>query len=135
MSAEFFKIFLVGAQLLYLSRHSGVFVAISTIEFDLLLPVFFDFAGDVFEEVFGPLFEVIVHVDVVAVRMADLPEAVHVELADKGGKIAMFEVNGEDVFCKFADGVYAEGVTRGCPAYYLGIVSVLLYSINTSIIS
>lgn len=69
-------------------------MAVASIDFDLFFLILFDFASDVFEEVLGPLLEVVVHIHVVAVRMADFSEAVHVELAYKRGKVAMLEVDG-----------------------------------------
>lgn len=110
-------------------------MAIPSIDFNLFFLILFDFASDVFEEVLGSLFEVVVHIHVVAVGMADFPEAVHVELAYKGGKVAMFEVNRENILGEFADRVNAEGIAGGCPTNYLRVVSVLPNSINTSIIS
>ena len=77
----------------------------------------------------------VVHVDVVTIRMADLSKAVHIELADEGSKVAVLEVDREDLLREPADVVDAEGVTRGGPTDNLSIALVLNKGVSTSIIS
>ena len=77
----------------------------------------------------------VVHVDVVTIRMADLSKAVHIELADEGSKVAVLEVDREDLLREPADVVDAEGVTRRGPTDDFSIAPVLNKGLSTSIIS
>ena len=45
----------------------------------------------------------LVHVDVVPIRMADLLEAIHVELPDEGSEVMVLEVGRQRFFCEFRD--------------------------------
>jgi hypothetical protein len=81
------------------------------------------------------LLEILVHIDVLAVRVTDLAETVHVELADEGGEVAMLEVDGEDVFGKLGDVLDIEGIGGGSPTDRVGNGLVLSSTRRTSSIS
>lgn len=51
----------------------------------------------------SPFLEMLVHVDVVPIRMADLLEAIHVELPDEGSEVMVLEVGRQRFFCEFRD--------------------------------
>jgi hypothetical protein len=55
-------------------------------------------------------------VDVLSVRVAYFSEAVHVELAYEGAKVAVFEVAWEDFFGEEGDVFDVERVASGGPA-------------------
>ena len=40
----------------------------------------------------GAFLKMLVHVDVVAIRMPNLLESIHVELTDKGSKVVVLEI-------------------------------------------
>jgi hypothetical protein len=60
--------------------------------------------------------EVTVSIDVVSLGVADLVEAVHVELTDEGRVVFVFVVDGEHFFCELRDVVDVQGIARGGPA-------------------
>lgn len=104
------------------------------VDLNALLFVFFYFSGDVFEQVFEAKFEVFVHVNIISVGMAYFSEAVHVELSDERGEVAVFEVGGQYFFCELGDAVDGEGVGGGGPADGVCVVFVLSDFSFTSII-
>ena len=67
--------------------------------------------------------------------MADLPKAIHIELSNEGGKVAVFEIDREYLFSEAADVVDAEGISCAGPTDDLSIAPVLNSAIYTSIIS
>lgn len=67
--------------------------------------------------------------------MADFAKSVHVELADEGGEVFVFEVAGKDFLCEFGDVFDIEAVGRSCPADGFGDLLVLNNSGSTSSIS
>jgi hypothetical protein len=103
--AHFLEIFLVYFKLLNLFADWSLdaLTGAPSVQFKLLLLVLFVLAVDEFKQVPGPRFEVLVHVNIVPFGMADLLEAVHVELADKGSKVAMLEVDRQNLLRKLGD--------------------------------
>lgn len=83
---------------------------------------------------FGALFEVLVHVYIVALGMADLLKTVHVQLPNKRGKIMMFEVWGEDFLSEPSDIFNDERITCVGPAYNLRNFFILDQGKSTSTI-
>jgi hypothetical protein len=59
--------------------------------------------------------EVLIHVHVLSFLMADFAKTVHVHLTYERGKVFVFEVFGEDFFCKLRNTFDVKGVGRGCP--------------------
>jgi hypothetical protein len=100
--AKLFEVLLVVPELLDLVGYGGAFVLV-VVEVELVVAVFLDFAGDVPEEVPGAHLKVAVHIDIVALIVANLAEAVHVELADEGGEVAVLEVHWQDVLRELRD--------------------------------
>ena len=94
----------------------------------LLLP---DSSADVAQLVPASHLEVLIHVDVLSFLMADFAEAVHVELANEGGEVFMFEVFGEDFFGELGDTFDIKGVGGGCPTENRLYTLVLCDSKNT----
>jgi hypothetical protein len=112
--AQLLQVLLVVSQLLDLPSNRDLIVLVG-IEFHLLILFLFDFPGDALEEVPGACLEVLVHVDVFPLVVAYFFEAVHVELPDEGGEIAMLEVDGEDILGEAGDALDGEGVSGGSP--------------------
>ena len=71
------------------------------------------------------LLEMFIHVDVVSLGMADLLEAVHVELADEGGEVVVFEVSWQHLLCEACDIFDIEAVKCGGPAHSLSELLIL----------
>lgn len=63
--------------------------------------------------------------------MANFVKAVHVELADEGGEVFVFEVFWEDFFCELSDTFDFKGVGGGCPTKNRLYTLVLCDSKNT----
>ncbi len=139
--AHLLQIALVRPQLLDLASH--VRLATRFADFDLLLvslpfltpltpltlltllPILPPFSREVPERALGARPEVLVPVDVIAFGVTQFLEAVHVELADERGEVAVLEVLGEDVFGELANASDCEGVAFGGPAYGLRVLLVL----------
>lgn len=45
----------------------------------------------------------LVMIDILAIRMADLTKSIHIQLSDERGEISMLEIPREDLLGKFAD--------------------------------
>lgn len=83
---------------------------------------------------FGALFKVLVHVNIVALGMADLLEAVHVQLPNKRSKIMMFEVRRKHFLSEPSDIFNNERITCSSPANDLLNFSILDRGKSTSTI-
>lgn len=71
----------------------------------------------------GP--EVLVHVDVVAVGVARLAKAVHVELPNEGAEVAVLKIFGKDLLGKFSHLPYVEALPAAGPPYHIRNLGVL----------
>jgi hypothetical protein len=95
MFAHLLQIFLVSLEFLNLPIDSvGLpsFIVVSAVELYLVLTIFFDFTHNVFEEMLCSEFKILIRVYIISVRVPYFSETVHVELADEGSEIAVFEV-------------------------------------------
>jgi hypothetical protein len=104
------------------------------VERHYLLLLLLQLAVYVGQEVLGALFKVLVHVNIVALGMADLLEPVHVQLTDKRSKIMMFEVRGKHFLSEPSDIFNNERITCGSPAHDLLNFSILARGKGTSTI-
>jgi hypothetical protein len=68
------------------------------VHFELVLPFFLVFSGNVLEQMLCPRLKILVRKDIISLGVAYFFETVHVELADKSGKVFMPEVGGQDLF-------------------------------------
>ena len=82
----------------------------------LVLPHLADNIGELGRVAF---LKVLIHVDVVAVGVANLFEAVHVELPDEGGKIVMLEVARQHLLREPRDILDIEGVQCTRPTHHI----------------
>jgi hypothetical protein len=67
--------------------------------------------------------------------MTRFSESIHVELANKGGEVAMFEVPRQHFLGKLADVLDIEGIGSGGPADDRFNLSILNVDVDTSTIS
>jgi hypothetical protein len=128
MLAHLLKVLLICFQLLYLPTHRSslnFFCGSFAVDLDLVFPFLLAFSGDIFQKMFGSHFEMVIHVNVFPIRMTYFAKSVHVELPHKGGKIAVFEINGQNFFRKPTDVFDIEGVLSGGPANNIFIIGVL----------
>jgi hypothetical protein len=86
-------------------------------------------------ELFCSLLKILMKVDVISIRVADLPKGIHVKLADEGAEITVFKISWQDFLGEAADVFYVEGVSCGCPADGVFYLSVLYQMEATSTIS
>lgn len=101
MTTKFFQVFLIGSKLLDLPTNHRVYCGVPPIvKLNLVLLVLSYLASYVLQEVFGSFFEVLVGINVITISVAYFAEAVHVELAYEGCKIAVFEIGWQYFFCE-----------------------------------
>lgn len=91
--AHFLKIFLLVTEFLNLPARTGIVGGLRLrVEDDFIVPVISHFTVYVGKKWRVSLLEMFVHVDVVTLRVADLLEAIHIELSDEGSEVMMFEI-------------------------------------------
>lgn len=100
-------------------------------QYQSFLPILAHLAVDVAQLSTGTCFEMFMHVDVLAIRMASFTKAIHIELADEGAEVAMLEVTRQHFLCESANVLNVKGVSAGCPANDLGDIAVLSYTNST----
>ena len=86
-------------------------MTIAPINFDLVVSLVFDLPGDIFEKMPGVGFEVLIHINIIALIVTYFAKAIHVELADKRGEVAVLEVYWKNFLCELADTLNCEGVS------------------------
>jgi predicted nicotinamide N-methyase len=87
------------------------------VEDNFIIPVISHFAVYVGKEWRIALLEMFVHVDVVSFGVADLLEAIHIELSDEGGKVVVFKVSRQHLLSEACDVLDIKAVPRGGPAH------------------
>jgi len=92
-------------------------------------------AADSPEQTLGARLEILVHVNILTLGVAYLVEAVHVELANEGGEVVVFEVLGQNLLSEPSNALYGEGVPGGSPLDDFRVVPALNQIDATSIIS
>ena len=75
------------------------------------------------------------HVYVLPIGVASLPEAVHIQLPDEGRKVAVLEVLRKDLICELGNVFYVKAIAGGSPAYHCLDIRILSKGKRTSIIS
>ena len=94
-------------------------IVILPVECQLLLLILPHLADNIGELGRVTFLKVLIHVDVVPVRVANLFESVHIELPNEGGKIVMLEVTREHLLCEPSDIFDIEGVQSAGPTHYI----------------
>lgn len=115
MPADLFQVFLFVFHVLNLSREVLIGMALLGVKSDSILPFKVYFSLDILQQIPIASFKVFVFVHVLPILMAYFSEPVHVELANEGGKIIMFEKSRQNRLRELADAFYLERVVRACP--------------------
>ena len=123
MSTHLFYIFLLGPQVLNLAPPLSA--PARALQHNSILALLAHSAVDVPEQLLVSCSEVLVHVDVVAVGVARLAKAVHVELSNEGAEVAVLKISRKDLFGEFSDLLYVEALAAGGPPYHIGNLGVL----------
>jgi hypothetical protein len=94
-------------------------IVILPVQFQLLLLILPHLADNIGELRRVAFLKVLIHVDVVAVGVANLFESVHIELPNEGGKIVMLEVTRQHLLREPRDILDIEGVQCTRPTHHI----------------
>lgn len=111
-------------------------MAVLSIQRDTILFLEIDFSFYVFEQATVASFETIIFVNVLSILMADFPEAVHVQLPDKGREVVVFKESRQYSLRKLTDAFDVKGVVSAGPANDLvdrGVLNELIVTSSMSI--
>ena len=83
----------------------------------------------------GSFFEILMHIHVFTIGMANFSEPVHIKLANKWRKVAMLEVNGQNLLRELGDILDIEAIGCWSPTDRIWDGFILLFMKFTSSIS